>query len=107
VKAIRFGYRRWLGWLLKTHTASLACDPADRVNREHVRAYAAALATTMGRIAVAIHVGQLYAAMRCMYPERDWAWLKEAKSRLEAKAKPGARPALPFDSIVLQDLGLR
>lgn len=107
VKANWFGYRRWLGWLAENDPASLDLDPADRVSREHVRAYAAALATTMGSIAVASQVARLYYAIRYMYPERDWSWLRAIKQRLETNAVPAPRSALPFDSTALYDLGLK
>jgi integrase/recombinase XerD len=42
-----------------------------------------------------------------MHPERDWVWLRAIKKRLEANAQPAARPALPFDSTALQDLGFQ
>jgi hypothetical protein len=42
-----------------------------------------------------------------MYPERDWVWLKAIKKRLETNAQPAVRPALPFDSTALQDLGFQ
>ena len=61
----------------------------------------------MRSVALAAQVARLYYAMRCMYPERDWAWLRAIKRRLEANAQPAARPALPFDSTALQDLGFQ
>ena len=54
---------------------------------------------------LAAQVARLYDAIRYMHPERDWVWLRAIKKRLEANARPAARPALPFDSIALQDLG--
>src|SRR5262245_3124918 len=107
VRANCFAYRRWLGWLSQYHPSSLALAPADRVSRESVRSYAAVLGMTMRSVALADQVARLYHAMRCMYPERDWAWLGAIKQRLEANAQPAARPALPFDSMALQDLGFQ
>jgi integrase len=103
--AIRFAYRRWLGWLAGNHPGSLALDPAERVTRDQVRAYADALALTMRSVALAAHVARLYDVIRYMYPERDWSWLRAIKQRLEASAEPAPRPAPPFDSMALQDLG--
>jgi hypothetical protein len=102
---IRIAYRRWLGWLAENDPTSLSRDPANRVSRDRVRAYAAALATTMGSIALAAQIARLYYAIRCMYPDHDWGWLRAIKQRLEANARPAPRPALPFDSMALQNLG--
>jgi hypothetical protein len=86
---------------------SLLLAPADRVSRERVRSYAAALGTTIRSVALAIQVARLYDAIRYMHPERDWMWLRAIKKRLEANAQPAARPALPFDGTALQDLGFQ
>jgi hypothetical protein len=61
----------------------------------------------MRSVGVAAHVARLYFAIRYMCPERDWVWLRAIKQRLEANARPAPRPALPFDSTTLQDLGFQ
>jgi hypothetical protein len=61
--AVVYAYRRWLGWLTMAEPSVLMLNPPDRVTRERVRNHASALATTMGSVAVAMHIARLYDAI--------------------------------------------
>ena len=93
--AVRFGYRRWLGWISRQHPELL--DSITRVpgTPDHVRAYVVHLRATCRERTVATQVGMLHDALRYMYPAGDWSWLREIKARLErAIPKTGRKPIL-------------
>jgi integrase len=107
IAAIEHSYRRWLGALLVLEADALEVFPGERVTIERVRGYVRLLQETMNPVSVASHVGKLYAAVSYMDPQRDWAWLRRIKRRLEANARPRPRPVTPFTSEALIDLGHR
>lgn len=93
--AIRFGYRRWLGWIFRHHPDLFSATPESRATPASVRAYVAHLRETCRERAVAIQIRLLYGALRYMYPTRDWSWLRQIKARLErAIPKIGRKPIL-------------
>jgi integrase/recombinase XerD len=91
--AIRYGYRRWLGWVSSCHPELMARPPKNRATTESVRAYIVHLRTTCSPRTVATQVGRLYDALRFMDPAGDRSWLKCIKTRLEnATPKMGRKP---------------
>jgi integrase len=106
-ETIRYGYARWLAWHVQEMPASLAHPPAERVTRERIKAYAGALGQTMKRSSVASYVAWLSFACSYMFPSKNWDWLKEIKTRLETNAPRRTHRAMPFDSVTLQDVGLK
>ena len=81
-RAIRFTYRRWLGFLKANYPDDLSMAPAERITPERVRAFIEHLSAEIGPSSVAIAVDRLYAAARLIAPTTDWAWLRSIKSRL-------------------------
>ena len=95
-EAIKFAYRRWLGFLKPNYSDDLSKPPAERITPQRVRAFIEHLSAEVRASTVAATVGHLYAAARLIGPASDWAWLKSVKSRLEALARPQDR----FDRLV-------
>lgn len=91
--AICFGYRRWLGWISTHHPELLAVPPESRATLSSVKAYVAHLRLTCRERSVATEIRYLHDALRYMYPEHDWSWLRDIKARLErAIPKTGRKP---------------
>jgi integrase/recombinase XerD len=95
-EAIKFAYRRWLGFLRPNYPDDLSKAPAERITPKRVRAFIEHLSAEMKPTSVAIAVGRLYAAARLIAPTTEWAWLRSVKSRLECLARPEDR----FDRLV-------
>jgi integrase/recombinase XerD len=95
-KAIKFAYRRWLGFLKANYSDDLSTAPPERITPERVRAFIEHLSAQIKPTSVAIAVAHLYAAARLIAPTTDWAWLRSVKSRLECLARPEDR----FDRLV-------
>jgi integrase/recombinase XerD len=93
---IRFGYRRWLGFLKAKYPDDFSMPPAERITPERVRAFIDHLSAEIKPSSVAIAVGQLYAAIRLIAPTTAWAWLRSVKARLASRAQPEDR----FDRLV-------
>lgn len=93
--AIRFAYRRWLGWLSTHHRDLMSKSPETRVDQETIKAFVAHLRTSCAPRTVASQVGKLHDALRYMYPAVDWVWLRTITTRLErAIPKVGRKPIL-------------
>jgi integrase/recombinase XerD len=90
-RMIRFGYRRWLGFLKANYPDDLSKPPAERITPERVRAFIGHLSAEIGPSSVAIAGDHLYAAGRLIVPTTDWAWLKSIKARLASRASPQDR----------------
>src|SRR5947208_5200782 len=61
---IRFGYRRWLGFLKANYPDDFSMPPAERITLKRVRAFIDHLSAETKPSTVAIAAGQLYAAVR-------------------------------------------
>ena len=85
-KAIKFTYRRWLGFLKANYPDDLSIAPAERITPERVRAFIEHLSAEIRPSSVAIAVDRLYAAARLIAPTTDWSWLRSIKSRLAVLA---------------------
>ena len=93
--AIRYGYRRWLGWIAASDPRWLSEAPEARATPHLVRVYVDHLRLTCAERAVATQIRLLHAALRYMYPASDWSWLRDLKARLErAIPKKGRKPIL-------------
>jgi integrase len=90
-RTIRFGWRRWLGFLTAEHPEDLQFPAPGRITPERVRAYIEHLDADMSAGSVATTVTQLYNAARLIAPDCDWCWLKALKRRLLARGKPEDR----------------
>jgi integrase len=101
-RAIRFGWRRWLGFLKSHDPTALQLPAPERVTPARMRAYVEHLGDDMAPISVANMVAQLYGGARLIAPDRDWRWLRELASRLLANARPRDR----FDRLVPAHLTL-
>ena len=95
-RTIRFGYRRWLGFLAAHYPDDLSKAPADRITLDRVRAFTEHLGAGMLPTSVFNVIDNLYFAARLVAPTRDWAWLKAIKARLAARAMARDR----FDRLV-------
>ena len=95
-EAIKFGYRRWLGFLKANYPDDFSTPPAERITMERVRAFIEHLRAEVRPPRLPISVGLLYAAARLIDPATDWSWLRSVKSRLQCLARPQDR----FDRLV-------
>ena len=95
-EAIKFAYRRWLGFLKANYPDDLSTPPPERITPERVRAFIDHLSAEVRPSTVAVTVGRLYTAARLIAPTTDWAWMRSVKSRLESLARPQDR----FDRLV-------
>lgn len=86
--AVAKAYGRWLTWL--SHSSGLAprARPAERITRDRLRGYIAALLGTVAPATAYGLVRDLSQAIRVMEPDRDRSLLKLATQRLKARAKP-------------------
>ena len=71
------GYNHWLSWLAGKNILDPNNAPADRVTRERVAAYVAAIQAELSPYSVLCRVQELYDALRVMAPEADWEWLAQ------------------------------
>ena len=94
--AIRFTYRRWLGFLKAKYPGDFSMLPAERITPQRVRAFIDHLRAEIGPSSVAAACDRLYAAARLIAPKTDWAWLRLIKARLAFWALPQDR----FDRLV-------
>jgi integrase/recombinase XerD len=94
--AIRFTYRRWLGFLKAKYPGDFSMLPAERITPQRVRAFIDHLRAEIGPSSVAAACDRLYAAARLIAPKTDWAWLGLIKARLAFWALPQDR----FDRLV-------
>ena len=94
--AIRFTYRRWLGFLKAKYPGDFSMLPAERITPQRVRAFIDHLSAEIGPSSVAVACERLNAAARLIAPKTDWAWLRLIKARLAFWALPQDR----FDRLV-------
>jgi hypothetical protein len=100
------GWRRFLGFLTINEPEALEIAPPERLTTERVRRFAKHLAETNTPHSVAIQMESLYGAARTMMPTRDWAWLRNIKTRPYSAAprRSSTRPVIT--SVQLMDLGV-
>ncbi|WP_146255994.1 hypothetical protein [Aestuariivirga litoralis] len=104
--SIRYGYRRWLGWLSSRHPALLAAPPETRASPEMIRAFVAHLRETCSPRTVASQIGRLHDGLRFMFPARGWTWFKAIKTRLERAVPAAGRKPIEITSQRLIDASL-
>ncbi len=101
-KNLHYGWRRWLGFLAESYPGELYMEAADRIRPVRLRDYIDQIAEEVSPSSVAIYVAQLYGCAGLIAPDRDWAWLKSLRSRLQARARPVDR----FERLVPGELTL-
>jgi hypothetical protein len=103
----RFGWRRFLGFLVISEPLALGADPTERLTIARVRSYVTHLAETNAPQSLAARIDELYQAARIMMPQADWTWLKAVKARLNAAAPARGRTGPVITSLPLIELGLQ
>ncbi|WP_421693940.1 hypothetical protein [Aestuariivirga sp.] len=104
--AIHFSYRRWMGWIRSSHPDLMDAPPEFRVTPALLKDYVAHLRESCNERSVATQIAKLHDAFRYMYPERDWAWLREMTTRLERGIPKRGRKPILLTSQVLIDRSL-
>jgi site-specific recombinase XerD len=104
-RTVLHAYRRWLGHLAGHDPDSLGHDPAARITQDAVRAYVAALDLTITPAGTYNYVKHLYDAARVMFPERDFAWLREIARRLARLVIPRNKRPRMVSTLELDNLG--
>ena len=95
LRTYRQSYGRWLKFL---ETVKAGCNepPADRVTRQRVELYIAALKTqSVADTTLHNRVVALLSVMVAFDPSRDWSWLRACVRRLERMAKDSASKSIP------------
>ena len=105
-QSIRFGYRRWLGWLAACQPELLATSPELRATPETIKDFVIHLRHTCTPRTIASQVGKLNDGLRYMYPDIDWTWLKTLKTRLERAIPKAGRTPIVITSQRLFDASL-
>ena len=82
------GYGFWLTWLVNSRQFEPSLPPADRVSRERIAAYAAAMRQRLAPMTVLGRIRSLGRAMNALAPHRDWTWLGRAANRMLGNAIP-------------------
>ena len=101
----QYGY--WLQYL-QQQGLLIDVDPAARVTRVGLQAYAEHLAKTVSINSVVIYLDQLLLAFRAVAPQVDWHWVRELKSRWARRQSGPVRDKRPLlrNAEVLVDLGV-
>ena len=106
VRAICFGWRRWLGWIERTDPALLMAPAEVRITPQRVRDFIQHLQESNGSVSTAAIIARLYDGARYLIPEGEWGWLKILKTRLEKISKPRTRMPILITSGRLFQLGI-
>src|SRR5207237_5647786 len=65
----------------------LARPPAQRLNREIMRAYLGSQPSSCGGVTLGVYVYHLRLVLRYICPRHDWSWLSTISRRVAAQAK--------------------
>ncbi len=85
---LRTAYARFLGFLSSEDPERLRLAPDARVDRESIAAYVVHLRKSCRETTVVSTLHMLRQALKLMYPDIDWTWLKTIVKRIDAHAKP-------------------
>jgi integrase/recombinase XerD len=106
-KTIRYGYSRWLGYLILEEPCTLSMAPANRVAPERLKRYIDHLQGSITPAGTHNYVKHLYDAIHAMAPEDDWRWLRELAHRLGILVTPRNKRPRMVSSHKLAELGCR
>jgi len=87
-EAIRQGYRRWLGFLRARSLLDPASEPAGRITRRLVLAYADELEAQVRAMTVFNYLRNLHYAARLIAPARDWSWFHPLERGFAKRVRP-------------------
>lgn len=102
-------YGRWLTFLALNGWLDPDAGPADRLTMERLRAFIAELEREVAPITVRNRITNLAEALRVMAPGADFPWLRRARARLKAGARPSRdkrRQIVPIRDLFLLGLEL-
>ncbi len=88
VKTVKDGYGRYLTFLALQGWLDPDAAPGDRLTKERLRAYIAELQQDVAPITLRNRITNLSEALRVMAPGSDYLWLRRARGRLKARARP-------------------
>ena len=107
-KTVQDAYGRWLTFLELNGWLDPAAWPADRLSPERLRAFIAELQQSVAPFTLCNRITNLAEALRVMAPDADFPWLRRARARLKARARPTRnkrRQIVPIRDLFL--LGLK
>jgi len=87
-EAVITNYGRWLGFLTLNGWINATEGPADRFDRERVRAFVTYLQKDRAPVTVAGYLARLVMAANAMWPAVDWDWMRTARANLQYDAIP-------------------
>jgi hypothetical protein len=82
------GFGAYLSWL---HRKGLLIEDEtviEKITRDRVIGYTAALKARLSPVSVGMMLGSLTAAAKALAPDADWSWLSRRATRLKLKATP-------------------
>lgn len=88
-RKVERGYGRWLTYLRSVGELDESKPPTERITRERVARYVAALeALGNGTHTILARLQELYEAALVMDPHGDWTWIRRIAARVRARHVP-------------------
>jgi hypothetical protein len=87
-KSVQDAYGRWLTFLKRSGELDPDATPGERLTADRLRAFVAELQATVAPMTVRNRIRDLAEALRVMAPEADLSYLRRARARLKARARP-------------------
>jgi integrase len=106
VVGLRTSYARYLGFLDRHDPARLRLAPETRIDPVSIKAFVAHLRQSCRDTSVASLLHTLRLALRFLFPNRDWSWLKTVTRRIQATAIPFGDRARGITSAELYAIGI-
>jgi integrase len=88
VKSVEAAYGRWLTFLAVRGRLDRCDAPADRINRDDLRAYIEDLTSQVAPVTASGRIRDLLEALRVMVPRGDFSFLRAARRNLKRRARP-------------------
>ena len=87
-KTVQDAYGRWLTFLERNGWVETNASPGQRLTPDRLRAFVAELQETVAPNTLRNRITNLAEALRVMAPEFDFPYLRRARARLKARARP-------------------
>lgn len=101
------GYGRWLAFLRDHHEVGVGDTGIDALDACGFAAFVTQLESELAPATVVTQVKWLSDAVRVMYPEREWSWLRSLTTQVSRRHRNGTRRRPPaVDSGRLLEVGL-
>ena len=106
VVGLRTSYARYLGFLDRHDPARLRSAPETRIDPVSIKEFVAHLRQSCRDTSIASLLHTLRLALRFLFPNCDWSWLKTVTKRIQATAIPLGDSARGITSADLYAIGI-